>query len=410
MELGSVEDGLSQGEGNSKLDAVRVLHQSVVTLRAALEQSKSELTSLKEQLNNYPELSKYTATIESLSIENHVLREKVLSLTSLTKLEDNKMSVSSNDLEIDDGQNGSSCSNDVFEDEAKEAEHPVANAVEDRPSQDKLARENSAETPRISKGDSEESEEVDDIELIFTTDDTKELGLQEDLVSIAESDNWSKADKDEEENIPSNLKQTWSQSVLVETDISKCGVVDSCQRIAPVIMRESPTHITKSEKISKPIIKFSDTRSPNHVRPILVEKNCSKQESEAQTDITALPLYWRSEGYLAHTKLANLTTLPSKFAFPFPRKQSLRLSEKTQEARRVLLSDINFTSMVPELSRSADHICQDSHSLMARSLVLYLLIFLVSILLLLQYYILFCHLIVYSRFIYSLGILELCAI
>lgn len=36
----------------------------------------------------------------------------------------------------------------------------------------------------------------------------------------------------------------------------------------------------------------------------------------------------------------------------------LRLSEKTQEARRVLLSDINFTSMVPELSRSADHLCQ----------------------------------------------------
>lgn len=37
---------------------------------------------------------------------------------------------------------------------------------------------------------------------------------------------------------------------------------------------------------------------------------------------------------------------------------SSRLSEKTQEARRVLLSDINFTSMVPELSRSADHLCQ----------------------------------------------------
>lgn len=35
-----------------------------------------------------------------------------------------------------------------------------------------------------------------------------------------------------------------------------------------------------------------------------------------------------------------------------------RLCEKTQEARRILLSDINFTSMVPELSRSADHLCQ----------------------------------------------------
>lgn len=35
-----------------------------------------------------------------------------------------------------------------------------------------------------------------------------------------------------------------------------------------------------------------------------------------------------------------------------------RLTERTQEARRILLSDINFTSMVPELSRSADHLCQ----------------------------------------------------
>lgn len=34
------------------------------------------------------------------------------------------------------------------------------------------------------------------------------------------------------------------------------------------------------------------------------------------------------------------------------------ISDKTQEARRILLSDINFTSMVPELSRSADHLCR----------------------------------------------------
>lgn len=34
-----------------------------------------------------------------------------------------------------------------------------------------------------------------------------------------------------------------------------------------------------------------------------------------------------------------------------------RVSEKTRDTRRILLSDINFTSMVPELSRSADHLC-----------------------------------------------------
>lgn len=46
-------------------------------------------------------------------------------------------------------------------------------------------------------------------------------------------------------------------------------------------------------------------------------------------------------------------TLPSKCPMPGSR---LKLSEKTVEARRVLLSDIGFTSMVPELSRSADHL------------------------------------------------------
>lgn len=41
------------------------------------------------------------------------------------------------------------------------------------------------------------------------------------------------------------------------------------------------------------------------------------------------------------------------------KKSKNRPSDKNQEARRVLLSDINFTSMVPELSRSADHLCQE---------------------------------------------------
>lgn len=52
--------------------------------------------------------------------------------------------------------------------------------------------------------------------------------------------------------------------------------------------------------------------------------------------------------------MGDFTTLPSKYPLPGSR---LRLSEKTVEARRVLLSDIGFTSMVPELSRSADHLC-----------------------------------------------------
>lgn len=47
-----------------------------------------------------------------------------------------------------------------------------------------------------------------------------------------------------------------------------------------------------------------------------------------------------------------------KFIYHFHPSSMPRVNGQTQEARRVLLSDINFTSMVPELSRSADHLCQ----------------------------------------------------
>lgn len=121
-----------------------------------------------------------------------------------------------------------------------------------------------------------DSEELDDIELIFTTDDTRDVGLQEDLVSITENEGWplsgqrqadgqpvllkytktsdpesfvngdktsssieeaassqsSSIDREEsvdrfDEGSGTRLNKIWSQcSVLVETDISKCGIVE----------------------------------------------------------------------------------------------------------------------------------------------------------------------------------------
>lgn len=131
----------------------------------------------------------------------------------------------------------------------------------------------SADQPKIDQSENE-SEELDDIELIFTTDDTcRDLGLQEDLVSITEAESWqpppatgqpvllkytksaegeslvcngeknssveeavssqsSSIDREEsvdkfDESSNTRLNKMWSQcSVLVETDISKCGVVE----------------------------------------------------------------------------------------------------------------------------------------------------------------------------------------
>lgn len=165
------------------------------------------------------------------------------------------------------------------------------------------------------------------------------------------------------------LEKLWSQcSVLVETDISKCGVLDETTTEMPNLANRRNT--CPNPLAYRPIIHRDNNartkyqrRHTSAIRPILNEKYTLKTESEAQTDISALPCPWKSESYLAHHKVShNFTTLPSKFALPtYYQTPRIRLSEKTQEARRVLLSDINFTSMVPELSRSADHLCQEQN-------------------------------------------------
>ncbi|XP_018326426.1 centromere protein F [Agrilus planipennis] len=271
----------------------------------------------------------------------------------------------------------------------------------------------------------DQNEEVDDIELIFTTDDTKDSDFKEELVPIETSDNMQhlqcpNAGNDTDNNLSfemsdrelddevfnevadgskcsecnpqmcnsksdtsinqeeRSLKSCYScqdssfenrsfdkeesfdqfneKVQIIETDISKCGIVDvdfsvtrrnTCPNplpYRPIIHREA---VGKGLNIRKG-------------RPILGQSTAARRDSGAQTDITALPnTFWRSESSLAHKiKVGeNFATLPSKLPLPCSR---IRLSEKTVEARRVLLSDIGFTSMVPELSRSADHLGPDT--------------------------------------------------
>ncbi|KAK9752672.1 CAP-Gly domain [Popillia japonica] len=141
---------------------------------------------------------------------------------------------------------------------------------------------------------------------------------------------------------------------IVETDMSKIGIQDvefnmGRRNTCPNPIQYRP--IMHREALGRGL------SSSRKCRPILAHSNVVRKESGAQTDISALPgSSWRSESSLGYkVKVGeNFTTLPSKFPHPGSR---LRLSEKTVEARRVLLSDIGFTSMVPELSRSADHLC-----------------------------------------------------
>lgn len=64
--------------GAVHLDTVRALHQTVVSLRTALEVSKNELKELKEKYEQHSRCIEYSDLIEKLTLENHILRRKII--------------------------------------------------------------------------------------------------------------------------------------------------------------------------------------------------------------------------------------------------------------------------------------------------------------------------------------------
>jgi len=154
----------------------------------------------------------------------------------------------------------------------------------------------SDDSPRPNEHSENESEELDDIELIFTTDEIcRDLGLQEDLVSITETETWQHAgtgdqpillkyikstegeslicngektssveeavssqsssiDREEsvdrfDESSSTRLNKMWSQcSVLVETDISKCGVLEDSENTTGSSLR----HVVRRNTLAAP--------------------------------------------------------------------------------------------------------------------------------------------------------------
>lgn len=566
------EDGFQK-----EVDTVRALHQTVVSLRAALEQSRLEIEELKERV-----WSSETCEIvlQNLSVENHVLRQRIIDVNDLkenttqtslpyisTPAEESKEILGDNDsnnndnpqiiitdtqpikstrfnlnyekaeeLAINKDELNSPISQisprllNISQEEeliklpisteeilssspkkSKKKARATAKETKNKPRQTIVTVNVTLKSPKKSKelkmeeenpnpqdaetnkemeqkeSDDTEGEEVDDIELIFTTDDTTTSVIKEELVSIADGDgeecdtpvllnyrtvdfdtpdlrlSCENLDKDiddddvfhenettdnfENENTENlnfqinnsagqnihnsksdtsinredsatlhttenesshkdkslkscysyqdssfesrsldkdesfdkfddkekYLHRMWSNnSVLVETDISKCGIVDPDVPISSARRNTCPNPVPYRPIMHREALAKHNPRSmgakfnsryEGALRPILNENQSPKTESEAQTDISALPSLWKSESYLAHKVSHQFTTLPSKFPIPNTQK-SLRLSDKTKEARRVLLSDINFTSMVPELSRSADHLYQEGLEVM----------------------------------------------
>lgn len=325
------------------LDTVRALHKTVVCLRKALERSQCELHLLKTKVVVEPSELKFSNTIEQLALENHVLRRKILVEKRF-------------DFVAEPMENNKSPTDECSLSEEQVEADETGNAND--PSADDLLPSN---TLCQAKTNSEDSEEVDDIELIFTTDDTK-IGVQEELEPI--SDDGEEFELKSEDNVPAVVMQ----SVLVETDISKCGVVYDHETPlnSPLVVNSEASH-QRWDQLQPFNTKHLSPAATNFAasRPVTGHEagtagSSSYRDSEAQTDISAVPPHWKSESFLVHNRTSQtFPTLPSKFTVPVKeasKKCSLKLTDKTQEARRILLSDINFTSMVPELSRSVDHL------------------------------------------------------
>lgn len=75
MDSGRLEAAPS---GPVHLDTVRALHQTVVSLRTALEVSKNELKQLKEKYEQHSHCLEYADVIEKLTLENHILRRRII--------------------------------------------------------------------------------------------------------------------------------------------------------------------------------------------------------------------------------------------------------------------------------------------------------------------------------------------
>jgi len=172
----------------------------------------------------------------------------------------------------------------------------------DHVDQPQITRQSPGDSPRPNEHSENESEELDDIELIFTTDEIcRDLGLQEDLVSITETETWqhgggdqpillkyvkptedeslvcngektssveetissqsSSIDREEsvdrfDESSSTRLNKMWSQcSVLVETDISKCGILEDAESTAGSSLR----HVTRRNTVAAPSMAYRFT-------------------------------------------------------------------------------------------------------------------------------------------------------
>ncbi|XP_050665703.1 uncharacterized protein LOC126965938 [Leptidea sinapis] len=149
-------------------------------------------------------------------------------------------------------------------------------------------------------------------------------------------------------------------SVFPESDMSKCGVSE--EDLLTNLNTRRNTCPNPFQYRPPPRVGLLNKPVSSAVRPILREFCGARREGSAQTDMSALPPRWTSDGYLAYKMSVpggrGTVTLPQRAspvrASPQVRRPPAPEPLHRHEAKRALLSDIGFTSMVPELSRSAE--------------------------------------------------------
>lgn len=190
------------GLSKSGLDTVRALHQTVVSLRAALEQSRSEILELRDKA--WP-LESVENALRALSIENHVLRQNIIDKKEIkeSKVEDDVKKKHVTIVAPEKATTGSIQEVEIKIKTENLSPRKISKSLESltllspkkSPSEGKLSvsrtlsfsttmESSSNETQKENCGDIDQDQEVDDIELIFTTDDTKDSDFKEQLVSI----------------------------------------------------------------------------------------------------------------------------------------------------------------------------------------------------------------------------------
>lgn len=198
-----MELGESKSRNGPCLETVRALHQTVVALRTALEQSRKEILELKDKA--WP-LQSVENALKALSIENHVLRQRLIDsddglnkskpkerkrvriATASAESSPKKCDISINTENLSPKKISRSLENiTLLRSPRKPKSLSISKTVsfsnimdETNEAQKTLDNEQCAD----SQTDLYQEQELDDIELIFTTDETKDSDFKEQLVSI----------------------------------------------------------------------------------------------------------------------------------------------------------------------------------------------------------------------------------